>query len=47
MNKVRIGLIGVGGIAQGAHLPALAENPDVEIAAICCFGVRPAASGVS
>ncbi|MDY2792792.1 MAG: Gfo/Idh/MocA family oxidoreductase [Eubacteriales bacterium] len=35
MNKVRIGLIGVGGIAQGAHLPALAENPDVEIAAIC------------
>lgn len=35
MKKVRIGLIGVGGIAQGAHLPPLSESPDVEITALC------------
>lgn len=34
-KKVRIGLIGVGGIAQGAHLPPLTQSPDVEIAALC------------
>ena len=35
MKQVRIGLIGCGGIARGAHLPRLAEIEDCEIAALC------------
>lgn len=35
MNKVRIGLIGCGGIAERAHLPALEAQPDVEVVAVC------------
>ncbi len=35
MDKVRIGIIGVGGIAQNAHLPPLNASPDVEIVAVC------------
>ena len=35
MNKVRIGIIGVGGIAQGAHLPPLTESPDAVVVALC------------
>jgi len=35
MDKVRVALVGAGGIAQTAHCPALAELRDVEVAAIC------------
>jgi len=35
MDKVRVGVIGAGGIARGVHLPSLGEMEDVEIVAIC------------
>lgn len=35
MKKVKIGIIGVGGIATGRHIPELLECKDAEIAAIC------------
>jgi virulence factor len=35
MGKVKVALVGAGGIANGAHCPALAELPDVEMSAIC------------
>ena len=34
-NKVRTGIIGCGGIANGKHLPALKKLPEVELAAFC------------
>lgn len=34
-DRVRIGVIGVGAIAQVAHLPALAGRDDLEVAGIC------------
>jgi len=35
MAKVRIGIVGLGGIAQVVHLPTLSKMEDVEIAAVC------------
>lgn len=35
MSKLRIGLIGCGWIAQGAHLPAWANFKDAEVVAYC------------
>ncbi len=35
MSKVRIGIIGCGGIANGKHLPALKQLNDVELVAFC------------
>ena len=35
MDKVRIGIIGCGGIANGKHLPALSKLDDVELVAFC------------
>lgn len=35
MDKVRIGIIGCGGIANGKHMPALKKLPDVEMVAFC------------
>ena len=35
MKKVRIGVIGCGGIANGKHLPAHKHNPDSEMVAFC------------
>lgn len=35
MSKLKVGIIGCGGIANGKHLPALSRNPDVEITAFC------------
>ncbi len=35
MDKVRIGIIGCGGIANGKHMPALKRLPDVEMVAFC------------
>ena len=34
MDRVRVGVIGSGGIAQGAHLPGYAACPDVDIVAV-------------
>ncbi len=34
-DKVRIGIIGCGGIAHGKHLPALKALPNVEMVAFC------------
>src|SRR5438477_8674906 len=33
-NKLRIGIVGAGGIVETRHLPALKKNPDVEIVAV-------------
>lgn len=38
-GKLRIGLIGAGGIACNVHLPCLREIPQVELAAVC--DIRP------
>ena len=35
MSKIKVGIIGCGGIANGKHLPALQSMPDVEMAAFC------------
>ena len=34
-RKVRVGIIGCGGIAHGKHLPSLAKLPHVELVAFC------------
>lgn len=35
MNKLRVGIVGLGGIAKDAHIPALKSNSKVEIVAVC------------
>lgn len=35
MERVRLGLIGAGGMANAVHYPSLAEMPDVEMTALC------------
>ncbi|MFW6270995.1 MAG: Gfo/Idh/MocA family protein, partial [Bacillota bacterium] len=35
MKKLKAGVIGIGGIAKGAHLPALESNDKVEVIALC------------
>lgn len=35
MEKVKVGIVGLGGIAQVIHLPILSRLPDVEIFAVC------------
>jgi predicted dehydrogenase len=37
MNKVKVGIIGGGYMAQMVHIPCLAANENVEIAALCDF----------
>jgi hypothetical protein len=34
-DRIRIGMIGVGGFGFGFNLPDFVQNPDVEITAIC------------
>ncbi len=34
MSKIRVGVIGVGGVAWIGHLPWYKENPDVELVAV-------------
>lgn len=43
MKKIRTAIVGCGGIANGMHLPAVSEMPDVEVVAIC--DVNPAKLG--
>ena len=35
MKKIRVGIVGCGGIANGKHLPSLSKLEDVELAAFC------------
>ena len=35
MDKMRVGVIGCGGIANGKHLPAVAKIPEAEMVAFC------------
>jgi len=35
MEKARIGIVGLGAVAQAIHLPILSKFPDVEIVAVC------------
>jgi predicted dehydrogenase len=35
MDKVRIGVIGLGWVAQVVHLPILSRLPEAEIVAVC------------
>lgn len=42
MEKVRAGIIGCGGIANGKHMPSLAKLPDVEMVAFCDIIVEKA-----
>ena len=35
MEKVKVAIIGCGGIANGKHLPALSSLPEVELIAFC------------
>ena len=35
MEKTRIGIVGLGSIAQTIHLPILSKSPDVEIVSVC------------
>lgn len=34
-ERVKVGLIGAGGIANGVHMPSLSEIPECEVVAIC------------
>ncbi len=34
-SKLRVGIIGTGGIANGKHMPNLAKQPEVEMVAFC------------
>ena len=42
MEKVRIGIIGCGGIANGKHMPSLAKLKHVEMVAFCDIVVKKA-----
>ena len=35
VNMVKIGIIGVGGIANGVHIPQILSSPDAKLIAIC------------
>lgn len=34
-GKIRVGLVGVGNIAQNAHIPSYLKQKDVELAYVC------------
>ena len=35
LNKVRIGIVGCGGIANGKHMPSLSRLDNIEMVAFC------------
>ena len=35
MEKIKVGIIGCGGIGNNKHLPALSRNKNVEVVAFC------------
>jgi predicted dehydrogenase len=42
MEKIRVGIVGAGNIAQSAHLPVYAERDDVEVVAIADWNLERA-----
>jgi ATP-dependent protease Clp ATPase subunit len=34
-KKIKVGVVGIGGIGRGTHLEAWMTNPDVEVVAVC------------
>lgn len=44
MSKLKIGIVGLGGISQIIHLPILSKMDDVEIAAVCDSNVSKSKS---
>ena len=42
MEKLRIGIIGAGNIAQNAHLPVYKERDDVQVVAIADWNLERA-----
>ncbi len=34
-DKIRVGIIGCGGIANGKHMPAISKVKEVEMVAFC------------
>jgi len=47
MKKVKIGIIGCGGIANGKHMPALSRLDDVEMTAFCDIVAERAADAAA
>lgn len=45
MRKVKVGIIGVGGIANGKHMPSLAKLENVEMVAFCDIVEKRALEG--
>jgi len=41
-EKLRVGIIGCGGIANGKHLPSLSKLPEVELVAFCDIEIEKA-----
>ncbi|MHC4249913.1 MAG: Gfo/Idh/MocA family protein, partial [Planctomycetota bacterium] len=41
-RKVRVGIIGSGGIATAAHMPGYKADPDCEIVAVCDVSAKAA-----
>ncbi|MEG0767525.1 MAG: Gfo/Idh/MocA family oxidoreductase, partial [Clostridia bacterium] len=41
MKKINVGMVGVGGIANGVHIPGYLQSRDGEVVAIC--DINPAA----
>lgn len=35
MEKIKVGIIGLGGMAKGSHIPSLQRLPDAEIVSVC------------
>lgn len=44
-DKLRVGIVGTGGIARGNHIPAWMASPDADIVAICDIDPKAAALG--
>lgn len=42
-KKIRVGILGAGGMAQVVHIPLLRKHPEVELAAICDLDAQKAA----
>lgn len=47
LNKIKVGIVGVGMIANGKHMPSLAKLENVEMAAFCDLIEERAAAGAA
>ena len=41
-KKLRVGIVGAGGIVKQKHLPGLQALPNVEVVAVCNSGIKSA-----